>query len=56
MTARMILSENTAHRVSVPTEIVPGVLPTGGIPRTHDFENDGDPFSLDERQQATNIT
>jgi hypothetical protein len=52
----MILSENTVHRVSVPTEIVPRIWLTGGISRTHDFENDGDPFFLDERQLATNTT
>jgi len=37
-------NSRTAHRVSDPTEIVPGVWLTGGIPRTNDFEDVGGPF------------
>ena len=36
------------HRVTQPTEIVPGIWITGGIPRTNDFEDVGGPFFLDE--------
>ncbi len=36
------------HRVTGPSEVVPGVWVTGGIPRTNDFEDVGGPFFLDE--------
>lgn len=38
----------TVQRVAEPTEVVPGVWVTGGIPRTNDFEDVGGPFFLDE--------
>jgi 7,8-dihydropterin-6-yl-methyl-4-(beta-D-ribofuranosyl)aminobenzene 5'-phosphate synthase len=37
----------TVHRVTEPTEVVPGVWVTGGIPRTNDFEDVGGLFFLD---------
>ena len=36
------------HRVTHPTEVVPGVWVTGGVPRTNDYEDVGGPFFLDE--------
>lgn len=36
------------HRVTEPTEVVPGVWVTGGIPRITDFEDVGGPFFLDD--------
>ncbi len=35
------------HRVTQPTEIVPGLWVTGEIPRTNDYEDTGGPFFLD---------
>lgn len=39
------------HRVTDPTEVVPGVWVTGGIPRTNDFEDVGGPFFLDDAME-----
>ena len=36
------------HRVTEPSEVVPGVWFTGEIPRTNDFEDVGGPFFLDD--------
>jgi len=37
------------HRVTEPSEVVPGVWVTGGIPRRSGFEDVGGPFFLDEK-------
>jgi len=36
------------HRVTEPTEVVPGIWVTGGIPRRSGYEDVGGPFFLDE--------
>jgi len=36
------------HRITEPSEVVPGIRVTGGVPRTNDFEDVGGPFFLDE--------
>ncbi len=44
-------ASRAVHRVTEPTEIVPGVWVTGGIPRTNDFEDVGGPFFLDDAME-----
>ena len=44
-------NSRTVHRVTAPTEIVPGVWLTGEVPRTNGFEDVGGPFFLDEAME-----
>lgn len=40
------------RRVVDPSEVVPGIWVTGGIPRIHDYEDVGGPFFLDDAMEV----